>query len=61
MKVMKFGGTSVADEQRIKAVSRIIQQTAQTEKIAVVLSAMKGVTDDLIECAGLAEKAEPEY
>ncbi len=61
MKVMKFGGTSVADERHIKSVSRIIQQTAQTEKIVVVLSAMKGVTDDLIECAGLAEKAEPEY
>ena len=61
MKVIKFGGTSVADAQRIKTVSRIIQEAAQSEKIAVVLSAMKGVTDDLIDCARLAEKAEPEY
>ena len=58
MKVMKFGGTSVSDAGRISSVSRIIQSSAENERIAVVLSAMKGVTDSLIECAGLAERAD---
>ncbi len=61
MKVMKFGGSSVSDEQRIKSVAHIIQAAAETDKIAVVLSAMKGVTDGLIECAKLAETADPKY
>jgi aspartokinase/homoserine dehydrogenase 1 len=61
MKVMKFGGTSVADKRRIEAVARIIQEAARREKVAVVLSAMKGITDSLIRCARLAETANPLY
>lgn len=45
---MKFGGSSVGDAPRILHVAKIIQDYAQKEKVAVVISAMNGVTNDLI-------------
>ena len=43
--VMKFGGTSVADTDRISHVANIIKaKIDQNHKIAVVVSAMAGVT-----------------
>jgi aspartate kinase len=48
--VMKFGGTSVADTDRISHVASIIKaKIDQNHKIAVVVSAMAGVTNDLIQ------------
>jgi len=48
--VMKFGGTSVADTGRISHVANIIKaKIDQNHKIAVVVSAMAGVTNDLIQ------------
>jgi len=48
--VMKFGGTSVADTDRISHVANIIKaKIDQNHKIAVVVSAMAGVTNDLIQ------------
>ena len=48
--VMKFGGTSVADTDRILHVANIIKaKIDQNHKIAVVVSAMAGVTNDLIQ------------
>ncbi len=55
MKVLKFGGSSLADGTRIAAVTGIIADAAREDRVAVVLSAMKGVTDLLI---ALARKAE---
>jgi len=47
---MKFGGTSVADTDRISHVANIIKaKIDQNHKIAVVVSAMAGVTNDLIQ------------
>jgi aspartate kinase len=47
--VQKFGGTSVADLDRIRAVARRIQAAWQTgDRIAVVVSAMAGATDQLV-------------
>jgi len=51
MKVLKFGGSSLADGPRIAAAGAIIREAAQVERIAVVLSAMQGVTDLLITAA----------
>ncbi|MBM3282747.1 aspartate kinase [Candidatus Gottesmanbacteria bacterium] len=48
MKVMKFGGTSVGNGERILNVAKIIKKYAREEKIVVVVSAMSGVTDRLI-------------
>ena len=46
MKVIKFGGTSVGTPQRMKEVVNLI--TAGDQKI-VVLSAMSGTTNSLVE------------
>jgi aspartate kinase len=52
--VQKYGGTSVADPERIKAVAkRVIQTREAGDDVVVVLSAMAGETDRLI---GLAHK-----
>ena len=50
--VQKFGGTSVADADRIRNVARIITETYQKgNSVVVVLSAQGDTTDDLIEKA----------
>ena len=56
MKVLKFGGSSLADGTRIDAVTAIVADAAAGGRIAVVLSAMKGVTDLLISAARKAEE-----
>ncbi|TFH03643.1 MAG: aspartate kinase, partial [Spirochaetales bacterium] len=61
MKVMKFGGSSVADATRIAAVIRIVAAQAATERICVVFSAMKGVTDELLTAAGEAVLGDQAY
>ncbi len=58
MKVLKFGGSSLADGARIKDVADVVSQAAGQERIAVVLSAMKGVTDMLISAARGAEEGK---
>jgi len=45
--VMKFGGTSVADINKIKNVALIINKNYKKYKLVIVLSAMAGVTNDL--------------
>ncbi len=55
--VMKFGGTSVADGVKIRDVASIIRQSYEKgNEIAVVVSAMAGVTDQLEEMAKKASK-----
>ncbi len=53
---MKFGGTSVADLDRIRnAASRVQREVAAGYEVAVVVSAMSGVTNQLVEwCAALS-------
>ena len=47
--VMKFGGTSVADLDRIRNVAdRVRRQVAQGDQVAVVVSAMSGATNQLV-------------
>jgi aspartate kinase len=47
--VMKFGGTSMADLDRIRAVAeRVAAQVARGDQVAVVVSAMAGVTNQLV-------------
>ena len=47
--VQKFGGSSVADADRIRNVARIVTQTYQKgNEVVVVLSAQGDTTDDLI-------------
>jgi aspartokinase/homoserine dehydrogenase 1 len=56
VKILKFGGSSVADGERIRAVTGIVAAAAREDRVAVVLSAMKGVTDRLISLARKAEE-----
>lgn len=57
MKVMKFGGTSVGTPQRMKEVVKLI--TDKEHKI-VVLSAMSGTTNTLVEISDYLYKKNPE-
>ncbi len=50
--VQKYGGTSVADIERIRNVAKRVAKTYEKgNDVVVILSAMAGVTDDLIEMA----------
>ena len=50
--VQKYGGTSVANPERIKNVAaRVAKYRAQGDQVVVVVSAMSGVTDNLIKLA----------
>lgn len=49
MRILKFGGSSVSSPERIKNIIKIIQKKhEQSQKLAVVVSAFGGVTDELI-------------
>jgi aspartokinase/homoserine dehydrogenase 1 len=62
MKVLKFGGSSVAQPDRIQHITEILKgYYARREKFAVVFSAMGGVTDTLIHMARLAERGDQHY
>ncbi len=55
LRIMKFGGTSVGDAACIAKVAEIIHTASATSDIVVVVSAMSGVTNKLIEAAIQAE------
>ena len=62
MMVMKFGGTSLGTPQRIEQVSDIISRTYRTQaKLAVVVSAFGGVTNQLIDAAHRAASGDTRY
>lgn len=58
MKVMKFGGTSVGSPKRIKEVSSLITETG--EPTFIVLSAMSGTTNSLVEISNYLYKKNPD-
>ena len=58
MKVMKFGGTSVGTPDRMKEVTNLV--TKSGEPVFVVLSAMSGTTNSLVEIADYLYKKNPE-
>ena len=49
--VQKFGGTSVGSEERIAAVAKIIKKASEKDSLVVVVSAMSGETNRLINLA----------
>jgi aspartokinase/homoserine dehydrogenase 1 len=57
--VHKIGGTSVADARCIRLVAGIIGGQRRGNNLAVVVSAMKGVTDDLLGLVDKAAKRQP--
>ena len=58
MKVMKFGGTSVGSPVRMKEVTQLVIKSG--EPVFVVLSAMSGTTNSLVEISDYLYKKNPE-
>jgi aspartokinase/homoserine dehydrogenase 1 len=58
MKVLKFGGSSVGSAVTIGEVIEIVKKSIAKDRCAVVLSAMQGTTDALIEAGKLAESGD---
>jgi aspartokinase/homoserine dehydrogenase 1 len=56
MKVLKFGGSSVANSENIQKVLAIVKQESKNEKVAVVVSAFGKTTDQLISAGNKALK-----
>ncbi|NOZ04129.1 MAG: aspartate kinase [FCB group bacterium] len=61
MKVLKFGGTSIGTPAQIRTALDIIADSASKGRIAVVVSALSGVTDRLIEMANRAAAKDMTY
>jgi aspartokinase/homoserine dehydrogenase 1 len=61
MKILKFGGSSVANPDRIKSVIQIVMPFMGKERIAIVFSAFGGVTDMLIQLSDLALAGDLDY
>ena len=59
MKVLKFGGTSVANAESLSNVLKIVQK--QKESTAVIVSALGGITDLLMEMLSSAQSGKQEY
>ncbi|MGA8221757.1 MAG: aspartate kinase [Candidatus Acidiferrales bacterium] len=58
LRVMKFGGSSVGDATCIARVAQIVAKTARDSSVVVVVSAMSGVTNRLVEGAGHLESGD---
>ncbi|HEY9543215.1 bifunctional aspartate kinase/homoserine dehydrogenase I [Prevotella sp.] len=54
MKVLKFGGTSVGSVKSILSLKNIVEKEARQEPVIVVVSALGGITDKLLNTAQLA-------
>ena len=61
MQVLKFGGTSVANAENINKVISIVSDSIQKEDTIVVVSALGGVTDHLLDAASLAAQGHETY
>ena len=58
---MKFGGTSVGSASSIQRVRKIVNESLASDKIILVVSAMSGTTDQLIECGRKAAGGDESY
>ncbi len=61
MKVLKFGGSSVANAESIEKTVEIVKSEIQKDSCVVVLSAMQGTTDALIEVGKAAENGDESF
>lgn len=59
MKVLKFGGTSVGSVESIQSVKKIVE--SRREPVIVVVSALGGITDQLIRTSGMAVAGDAAY
>ncbi|MCF7822704.1 MAG: aspartate kinase [Candidatus Marinimicrobia bacterium] len=61
MRILKFGGSSVATAERVEKVLDIIKESQEESKLAVVVSAFGGVTNQLIKMTDLAGRGDRGY
>lgn len=61
MQVLKFGGSSVANAANINKVIAIVKAKSLTDKTIVVVSALGGITDILLQCSKLAAEGNEAY
>ncbi|MCQ2608030.1 MAG: bifunctional aspartate kinase/homoserine dehydrogenase I [Bacteroidales bacterium] len=61
MKVLKFGGTSVKNAENISKTIAIIKDNLAKEQLVVVVSALGGITNKLIECSNKAVKGDTTF
>ena len=61
MLVLKFGGTSVGSSETMKKVREIVHQSLKSDDIILVVSAMGGTTDQLIDCGKKAAAGNELY
>src|SRR5690554_5518805 len=61
MKILKFGGLSIADKEAISQTVSIIKSEAEEGEIAIVFSAFGGVTEKLLTCSQLAKRNDKSY
>ncbi|HLP22135.1 MAG TPA: hypothetical protein VK174_17595, partial [Chitinophagales bacterium] len=61
MQVLKFGGTSVANAENISKTIAIVQRALKKDSTMVVVSALGGTTDMLIDAGKLAAEGNEAY
>lgn len=61
MLVLKFGGTSVGSAESLNLVRNIVKEKAASSPLVIVVSALGGVTNDLVKCAELASNGDERY
>ena len=61
MKVLKFGGTSVGSVESILSLKQIVLKEAEEQPVVVVVSALGGITDKLINTSKLAIAGDERY
>ncbi len=61
MKVMKFGGSSIATSEHLKTVLKLILKAENESQVAVVVSAFGGITDQLIHMVKQAGQGADSY
>ncbi|HXD76638.1 MAG TPA: bifunctional aspartate kinase/homoserine dehydrogenase I [Puia sp.] len=61
MQVLKFGGSSVANADNISKVIQLVRESLQKDRTILVVSALGGVTDMLIQAASLAATGDESY
>lgn len=61
MQVLKFGGSSVKNAENISKVVAIVKQKITVDKTIVVVSALGGITDLLLQCCKMASENNEAY
>ncbi|HEY5677469.1 MAG TPA: hypothetical protein VIR81_11795, partial [Myxococcales bacterium] len=61
MRVVKFGGSSLADAERLMKAARIAARHREEAPVTAVVSAMAGVTDALLHAARAALAGDPAW